>query len=155
MPDLIKRQIAQKLQGTTATDADILLLRSSLDPRLLPNWLAMMLKKNRLAGVCFSFDAGDDVSGLGVELLWLTSAQIVSEATECQPGLSVGPAGYLPIGACAEGSGDPYFLDMRERSSDPPLVRVPHDFAVTKPYPLDRVELVSETLSAFFAKASC
>jgi hypothetical protein len=102
----------------------------------------------------FSLNADDDSSGMGAELLWLTPAQIVSEALECQPGISVVPIGYIPIGACAEDSGDPFFIDMREGSSDPPLVRVPHDHAVTKPYPLDRIELVSETLSKFFAKAS-
>jgi len=154
MPELIAQQTAQNLHGATATDEDIHLLRSSIGPGLIPDWLAAMLRKNRLAGVCFALAAGDDVSGLGADLLWLTPAQIVSEAIECQPGLSVVSAGFIPIGGCAEGSGDPYFLDMQEGSNDPPLVRVPHDFAVVKPYPLDRVELVSETLSAFFAKAS-
>jgi hypothetical protein len=113
-----------------------------------------MLSKNGLAGICFSLDASHDVSGFGAELLWLTPAQIVSEATKCEPGLSVAPLGYIPIGGCAEGSGDPYFLDLRTGSQDPPLVRIPHDFAVTRPYPVDRVELVTNTLSTFFSKAS-
>jgi len=120
----------------------------------MPEWLVILLKENRLAGASFSLAGRDDVSGIGVELFWLTPAEILSEATECQPGLSVLPLGYVPVGCCEEGSGDPYFLDMREGSSDPPLVRVPHDFAVQQPYPLDRIELVVETLSAFFEKAT-
>jgi hypothetical protein len=152
--ELILRQVTKRLHGATATDAGIRLLRSTLDLSLVPDWLVIILRENGLAGVCFSLDAGDDLSGLGAELLWLTPAQVVSEATECEPGLSVVPLGYIPVGACATGSGDPYFLDMRTASQDPPLVRIPHDYAGTKPYPLDRVELVTNTLSGFFSKAS-
>jgi hypothetical protein len=120
----------------------------------VPDWLVIKLRENGLAGVCFSLDADDDLSGLGADLLWLTPEQIVSEATQCEPGLSVVSLGYIPVGACAKGSGDPYFLDMRSGRRDPPLVRIPHDFASIKPYPLDRVEQVSKTLSEFFSKAS-
>jgi hypothetical protein len=154
MLDLVMKDISKGLRGAAATADDIDLLRLHLGVNLLPEWFVLLLQNNRLAGVEFSLEEGDDMSRLGAEVFWLAPAQVVSESTECQPGLSVVPLGYIPVGACAEGSGDPYFLDMREGSNDPPLVRVPHEFAVGKPYPLDRIELVTETLSAFFSKAS-
>ena len=154
MLDLVIKEMAQNLHGSAATEEDILLLRSHLNANILPDWFVALLRENRLAGVCFSLTENDDKSKFGAELLWLTPTQIVSEATECQPGTSVVPLGYIPVGACAEGSGDPYFLDLRTETSDPPLVRIPHDFAGKGPYPLDRVELVTESLSNFLSKAT-
>jgi hypothetical protein len=154
MLDLVMKEIAQNLDGTTATEEDVRLLRSRFQESLVPDWLVALLRENRLAGVCFSLSENDDKSKLGAAVIWLTPTQIVSEATECQPGTSVVPLGFIPFGGCAEGSGDPYFLDMREATNDPPVVRVPHDFAGRGPYPLDRIELVTESLSKFLSKAT-
>ncbi|CCE07625.1 hypothetical protein BRAS3843_230026 [Bradyrhizobium sp. STM 3843] len=152
--DVVLKQIARDLCGAEATEDDIRLLRSRFNPRLLPDWLVTMLNGNRLAGMCFSLDASVDKSNVGAEVQWLTPVQIVSEATECEPGASVVSLGYFPIGACAEGSGDPYFLDLLEATDDPPLVRVPHDFAGCGQYPIDRIERVSDSLSEFLSKAT-
>jgi len=152
--DFVVKEITQKLHGSAATEKDIRLLRLCLQANLVPDWFVGLLRENGLAGVCFSLSANEDQSKLGAEVLWLTPTQIVSEATECQPGISVVPLGYIPVGACDEGSGDYYYLDMREASHDPPLVRVPHDCAGRGPYPLDRVELVAESLSNFLGKAN-
>jgi hypothetical protein len=154
MLDLVLRKMADRLEGAVATEDEIRLLRLRLDSRLMPEWLLTLLRNNRVAGVDFSLDTIDDESGLGVELLWLTPKQIVSEAMECQPGISVTRLGYVPIGACAEGSGDPYFLNLREPTVDPPVVRVPHDLAGNEQYPFDRIELVSRSLSNFLSKAT-
>jgi len=154
MIDVVMQRISQKLHGVAATEDDVRLLRASLGDALVPDWFVLLLQDYRLAGVCFSLTDDDDRSKLGADLIWLTPSQIVSEATACQPGMSVTPLGYVPVGACAVGSGDPYFLDMREASDDPPVVRVPHDLAVEDPYPLDRIELVAESLSAFLDKAT-
>jgi hypothetical protein len=154
MLDLAIKGIAQILRGSAATEEDVRLLRSRLNTSLVPDWFVALLRENRLAGVSFSLAEYDDESKFGAELLWLTPTQIVSEATECQPGTSVVPLGYIPVAGCAEGSGDPYFLDMRAAANDPPLVRIPDDFAGKGPYPLDRIELVTETLSKFLSKAT-
>jgi hypothetical protein len=153
MLDLAIKDIAQDLYGAAATEEGIHLLRSSLNATFVPDWFVTLLRENRLAGVCFSLDGIDDESKLGAEVLWLTPEQIVSEAIECQPGASVAFLGYIPIGACAEGSGDTYFLNMREATADPHLVRIPHDFAGRGAYPLDRIELVAQSLSSFVRKA--
>jgi len=128
------KEITANLHGSIATEEDIRLLRSRLHANLVPDWFVALIRENGLADVCFSLSENDDRSKLGAEVLWLTPTQIVSEATECEPGISVVPLSYIPIGACAEGSGDYYYLDMREAARDPPLVRVPHDYAGRGPY---------------------
>jgi hypothetical protein len=149
----VLQEIANDLRGASAADSDIRLLRSRLPNSLVPNWLVNLLEGYKLAGVCFSLSSDSDNSGLGAEVIWLTPEQIVSETTDSEPGRSVVASQFLPIGACAIGSGDPYFLDLREASNDPPVVRVPHDYAGGSSYPLERVEVVSPRLSDFFRNA--
>lgn len=147
------QQIANDLNGASATDADIDLLISRLPPDLRPDWLMTILAANGLAGVRFSLSKENDTSGRGAYVIWLTPEQIVSEACDAEPGISVLSAGFLPIGACAEGSGDPYFLDLRGAAGDPAVVRIPHDYGGRDPYPLDRVEVITSSLSEFFSNA--
>jgi hypothetical protein len=111
------------------------------------------LREHKLAKSYFTLSKKRDKSGLRADVIWMTPAQIVSENCEAEPGISVLTLGFLPIGSCATGSGDPYFLDLRQDSNDPPVVRVPHDYALESPYPIDRVELVSSSLSEFFHNA--
>jgi hypothetical protein len=151
-PSQVLQRAADDLDGVAATDSDIQILRSHLPDNLTPDWLASLLREHKLAEAYFSLSADDDQSGLGADVIWLTARQMASEACEAEPGISVHPLGFLPIGACATGSGDPYFLDLRQGSNDPPVVRIPHDFAGGDSYPLDRIELVAESLSAFFGK---
>jgi hypothetical protein len=147
------QRIATDLHGALATDDDIHLLRSRLPAVLTPDWLINILREYRLAGVCFSLSKEHDRSGLGADVIWLTPEQIASESLDVEPGISVLPYGLLSIGACATGSGDPYFLDLRQVSSDPPVVRVPHDYSGRGPYLLNKVEVVSSSLSQFIANA--
>jgi hypothetical protein len=153
MLDNLLKGMASRLQGTNATEGDVRLLRSRLPHGLIPDWLAKLLKGHGLAGVCFSLSGDHDCSGLGAELVWLTPAQIISEAFDAEPGRSVVSSKFLPIGSCATGSGDPYFLDLREASNDPPVVRIPHEHAGGNFYPLQRVEVVASCLSNFFRDA--
>lgn len=149
---MIPKSLAINLNGNTATENEVVFLRSKFSPFLLPHWLLALLQTYKLAGTCFSLAADDDMSGLGVEMIWLSAAQMVSEAFDFQPGISVVFAGLLPIGSCAIGSGDPYFLDMRGFTEDPPLLRVLHDYASDNPYPLNKVEVVASSLGDFFSK---
>lgn len=148
--DACLRSIGSNLRGVRATDDDIHFLKTRLPTNLTPDWLTTVLKEYVLAGVSFGLNEDHDESGFGAELIWLNAAQIVSEGIECEPGISVVPLGFLPIGACAEGSGDPYFLDLRNPSANPPLVRIPHDYAVLRPYPCEKIETVTASLSKFF-----
>jgi len=147
------QEIAGDLPGTSATGDDIHLLRSRLPATLTPDWLMRILREYRLAGTCFTLSRKHDKSGLGADIIWLTPEQIVSESHDVEPGISVLSSGFLPIGACATGSGDPYFLDLRQTSGDPSVVRVPHDYGGRGSYPLDRVEVVSSSLSEFVSNS--
>src|SRR5258708_11292396 len=151
--DRLLHWIGANLSGTCATDVGISFLRSRLPANLTPDWLMKLLSAHALAGTSFSLSEDHDKSGIGAEVLWLRPEQIVSECIECQPGKSVLSFGFLAIGACEFGSGDPYFLDLRSSSSDPPLVRVAHDYARAQPYPLERIEIVSSSLSDLFRHA--
>ena len=150
----IPRSLAVKLTGSAATDGDIMLLKSKFTRLLLPDWFVCLLQTYKLAGTCFSLSEDDDLSGLGVEVIWLSAAQMVSAAFDMHPGIDVVFSGLLPVGNCAIGSGDPYFLDMRGLTEDPPVLRVPHDYAGSNSYPLNRVEIVAPSLGEFFSKAN-
>jgi hypothetical protein len=113
-----------------------------------------MLKRYNLAGASFELGEDQDLSKLGAYVLWLPAGEMLVEAIECEPGMTVVRSGFLPFGSCSVGSGDPYFFDMRQGAHDPPVVRIPHDYAGGKSYPLNRVELVLPSLSKFFSIAA-
>jgi len=146
-------RIARDLQGTLASGDDIRVLKTGLPAALTPDWLTSILQEFRLAGASFSLSEELDKSGLGADMLWLRPKQIVEDSCGAEPGKSVQSSGFLLIGACAIGSGDYYYLDLRQASGDPPVVRVLHDYAVEQPYPLDKIESVSSSLSEFFRDA--
>lgn len=153
---IISKITAIALKGTCATDADIFMLKALFPTELVPEWLVVLLREFKLGGASISLEENDDNSGMGAELKWLTPPQMVSEALECEPGRSVLKIKLLPVAACATGSGDPYFLDLRAMTIDPPLVRVLHDFVSEEGecFPLQGVEVVSYRLSDFFSKAT-
>ena len=105
--DACLSSIGPNLRGVRATDNDIHFLKTRLPINLTPDWLTAVLKEYALAGVSFSLNEDHDQSGIGAEIAWLKPGQILSDGIECEPGISVVPLGFLPIGACAEGSGDP------------------------------------------------
>jgi hypothetical protein len=153
-PDQALRDIADRLDGAKATENDVRMLRAKLPAALMPDWLADVLKRYNLAGASFELGEDQDLSKLGAYVLWMPAGEMLVEANECEPGMTVVRSGFLPFGGCSVGSGDPYFFDMRQGSHDPPVVRIPHDYAGGKSYPLDRVELVLPSLSKFFSIAS-
>lgn len=148
--------IASSLYGQKLSDTEEKMLRDKLPGKLVPPWLLEMLKEFPLAGVSFSMPKEEDESHMGVDLKWMIPSHVIDEALSTYPGLSVLSQGYLPIGSCLEGSGDPYFLDLREGSDDPAIVRIPHDSVPSdsQPYPEDDIELVCSTMSEFFSIAS-
>lgn len=119
--------------------------------KLIPNCLLDLMTEFGLAGKTFRISAEEDESEIGVDLKWLGAEDIIKEALDFYPGKSVYSLGYIPVGSCLDGSGDPYFLFVRDidDSCDPPLVRVPHDYATAESYPEDKVEIVSAKLSDF------
>lgn len=149
------QKIELSLNGSKITKSEADDLVSNLPPELLPSWLLEVLQNYPLSGVNFSLEEGDDESGLGADLKWFSADQIIEEALSVYPGKVVLNLGYLPVAACLVGSGDPYFLKVKDdNSDDPALVRIPHDLvAQDDSYPEGEIEIVCNNLSRFFSLA--
>jgi len=149
-------EIEASLYGRKITTTDAQTLIDNLPSEMRLEGLLLLLQNFLLSEVSFSLSEEDDESGLGAELKWLNPDQILDEALLAYPGKAVLKLGYLPIGSCLLGSGDPYFLFLRDADpEDPALVRVPHDFArENENYPEDKIETVSSSLSRFFRLAA-
>jgi hypothetical protein len=79
---------------------------------------------------------------------------MIREAKDSYPGIAALPLGYVPIGNCGRGSGDPYFY----RASDGAIVRIPHDATsfdhADASLDESAVELVARSVEALVAAAS-
>jgi hypothetical protein len=75
----------------------------------------------------------DDSSKLGACFKILNNKQILEEANESYPGIIVSQDGYLPVGCCLEGSGDPYFVNINEGPKGK-LYRIYHDSVLDNNY---------------------
>jgi hypothetical protein len=130
--------------GRKLSAEDIERLRRALP---MPVALAEILERWPLAGLRLSLAEDVDRSGYGVELQWMDVDEMLSEATETYPGLVAVGRGYVPIGICLEGSGDPYCY----RSRDGAIVRVPHDAATESDLDEDQVEVVADSIEQLLA----
>ena len=141
------------LNGSTISLAQEKELLEKIPSEFNADWLFKIMKKYPISGVCFSLSKKDDLSGLGLELKWFSASEIIDEMFQYYPGILICKSGYLPIGGCLKGSGDPYFLKIKsiENLKDPAIVRIPHDYVTNEnTYPEDKIEIVCESLSVFF-----
>ncbi len=115
---------------------------------LCPAWLLDVWRKVPLSGVRIYLDAKDDPTGIGVSMQWMTASELMSEAVEASPGREAAVHGFVPVGKCLEGSGDPYFVSREPYDS--PLVRIPHGAARGGRLNVEAVETVAKSLSDFF-----
>ena len=136
-----KAEALRAAGGRVLSDDDRLALRELS----LPAGLLEVLSNIPVLGVSFSVPPEADASGLGVEMRWMGPDEMLSEAVDAYPGIVAVRAGYVPVGDCLEGSGDPYFY----RGSDGAIVRVPHDAATDDVLDTTRIELVTASVSAF------
>jgi hypothetical protein len=109
------------------------------------------METHPLIGMAMRIGEEIDESGMGAEFYWLTPENMISEGFYLHPGKVVAKEHFLPIGACAIGTGDPYFLDLKS-GDDPRLVRILHQLAPANdaaPLPAEAVEQVAQHLSSF------
>ncbi|MFC1587491.1 hypothetical protein ACFL54_04190 [Planctomycetota bacterium] len=147
------KNISSTLTGQTITDDECEMLKSKLENQLIPEWLLTILQSFNLTGTSFSLGEDLDLSEMGVEMKWADPVEILREKEELYPGLVAHIKGYLPVGICLEGSGDPYFLKL-SGGDNPVLVRIPHDSCDGDDLDESAVEIVSEKLSDFFDSAT-
>lgn len=91
-----------------------------------PDYWTAFLDAHALHGASFEVPEDADASGLGAELQLLDEAQPREEAEDCYPGLAMRADGYVPVGMCLLGSGDPYFIRVQDGPGGA-LYRILHD----------------------------
>jgi len=90
-----------------------------------PYWKAFV-EGHQLIGRELSLPAEADLSGIGAEIELLDEQGVRSEQMNHYPGIAVAAAGFVPVGGCSSGSGDPYFIRLRDGEGGP-LYRIYHD----------------------------
>jgi hypothetical protein len=112
---------------------------------MFPDFWVNFLNENDLHGATVELSEELDVSGLGVDLQFLTTDQSIDEATNCWPGLGVSNDGYVPIGSCLHGSGDYYYIRSNDGQAGP-LYRIYHDAVHDTGYePDDAIVIVMQS----------
>lgn len=139
--------------GRKATSAEIQLLQEQF-PFPLPDWFLESMAKYPLIGMELNLSARQDLSGLGAQMRWMSPRTMIREARELLPGRSLSTLGFVPVGECRMGWGDPYFIVLGG-TDDPPLVRVYHRFFGDGGGTTDNcMDLVCENVTSLFA-ANC
>jgi hypothetical protein len=129
------------LGGSTLTAEQLRLVEAEIRIKL-PGALASLLATRPLVGLTLRLDSEQDESGLGSEFKWMTAEQMVDEAKNAYPGIVAVPRGFLPVGICLEGSGDPYFIQLQDGS----VVRIPHDAVIQGELNSSQVERVAASI---------
>jgi len=151
-PDNALEKRLSALKGRRLSKGETQELTSSLK-KAVPPWLTTFLSAYPIIGVSFTLSEKEDRSGLGVEMEWLTSDDMISEAKHAYPGIPALVMGYLPIGSCLSGTGDYYYISARA-GEDPPVLRIPHDSVVDDEH-IDesQIEIVAPSLGDFLKRA--
>ena len=97
------------LKGRNASPSEILLLQEKFKDIKGVESLLLALQYN-IIGHTFKLSFAEDASKNGVSMTWLSPSGQIEEAYQFYPGIIVIKEGYIPIGECLFGSGNPYFL---------------------------------------------
>lgn len=98
-----------------------------------PSEYRQFCESHALAGKTVEISDGDDLSGVGASIELYNEAGATSEANDFYPGLVVKADGYVPIGGCVVGTGDPYFIRIQDQQPGP-VYRIYHDSVHDKNY---------------------
>jgi hypothetical protein len=104
------------------------------------------VEKDCLVGREVEVPEGEDLSGVGAIIELLDEGQAASEADDVYPGLIVKADGFVPIGGCGIGTGDPYFINTRDAQPGP-IYRIDHEAVSDDGY--DRDEAVTRVLDSY------
>lgn len=136
------------LGGRRVKDSEARELRKSI-PNVTKELLAFM-KAYPVVGATLRLSKKKDLSRMGVLMKWLSPTEMVEEALDFYPGIVALPAGYIPVGECVTGSGDPYFYNTADGS----IVRILHQPGADEDRLSNKqVEVVAKTMTLFVEKA--
>lgn len=114
----------------------------------IPAYWKKFRDEHNLVGAEIEVPESEDRSELGAEIEIFDDAGILSEATELYPGIEAARHGFIPVGGCSIGSGDPYFIRFTE-GAEGSLYRIYHDMVFDDTFPeTEAVALVLERFDA-------
>jgi hypothetical protein len=139
--------VSEGLTGRSISNDEKNMLIKEFGTNLISVELIEMLSNYKIVEHIFSIPEDRDPSGIGVDMKWLSPRQQVEEAYEYYPGILAIKDGYLPVGMCLMGSGDPYFLKSKDQKYI--LVRIPHDAIYEETLDTDSIEFICELTELF------
>jgi hypothetical protein len=88
----------------------------------------------------------NDLSGVGALIELFDEVNSIEESAGAYPGLVVKADGYVPIGGCAIGCGDPYFINLNDPRPGP-VYRIYYDLVLDEKY--DREQAIARVLNSY------
>lgn len=99
----------------------------------MPHYWQTFIEQHQLTGRELSIPVESDLSGVGAKIEILDERGISAEQTCIYPGIAVSKAGFVPVGGCCIGTGDPYFINTRDGEGGP-LYRIYHEEVADESY---------------------
>ncbi|MCP4976227.1 MAG: hypothetical protein GY931_08715 [Maribacter sp.] len=94
---------------------------------MIPDYWIKFMDENNLRDVMCEIPEEADLSELdGGSIEIFKEEEIIDEATNYYPGIGVVKDGYIPVASCSHGTGDPYFINIKDGKAGK-LYRVYHD----------------------------
>ena len=113
----------------------------------IPTYWKEFRNKHNLVGAEIEIPEADDRSTIGAEIEIFDDDGIRSEANDLYPGIEALKHGFIPVGGCLIGSGDPYFIQSSE-GIEGSLYRIYHDTVFEDDFPeAEAVAIVLERFS--------
>ena len=76
----------------------------------IPEYWRQFRDSSNLLNLEVEIPEAEDLSGVGADIEFFADDSILSELNEAYPGIVVQKDGFLPVGGCQIGTGDPYFI---------------------------------------------
>jgi hypothetical protein len=130
------------LTGRVYMEEEILLLLKSFKDLSFIKEFLNIFSNYRIIGQVFTLSKDQDFSRMGMDMEWMDAKTQIVEAFEAYPGILLIDHGYLPIGSCLMGSGDPYFLKP-DNNNKWNIYRGLHDMASGLVYKDELIEFVN------------
>jgi hypothetical protein len=113
---------------------------------MIPDYWTSFVEEHGLTDKDIEIPEDGDLSEIGAEFRIMKPEDTIEEANDFYPGLVVKNDGYIPIGSCSTGSGDPYFINANDGPKGP-LYRIYHDSVHDEGY--DKKEAVALVLKNY------